>query len=268
MTTTPPDTKKEQKPPAVPLSRMPRTLISRRWWWATLLVVAGVLVMGRLGIWQLDRLEQRKAQNSVYLTQVSAAPLSLTGSDLPGAPAELVDRHATVQGHYDFSQQLVLVQQSYLGRPGANLVTPLVIDGSQSAVLINRGWIPAAAVESGQLDAYDQPALQEVRGVIQLSQTLDRGRETIVDGPQQQWYRIDIAAIQEQMPYDLLPIYLAESPPAGFQEELPYRIEQEIDLSEGPHLGYAAQWFLFSAILGFGYLRFVSTHTPLSEQNS
>jgi len=266
MTTPPPDIKEKQKPPPVPLSRMPRTLMSRRWWWVTLLVVAGVLVMGRLGIWQLDRLGQRKAQNTAYLAQIKAAPLSLTGSDLPDAPAELVDRQVSVQGHYDFSQQLVLVQQSYLGRPGAHLVTPLVIDGSQSAVLINRGWIPAAAVESGQLDVYNQPALQEVAGVIQLSQTLDRGRETIVDGPQQQWYRIDIAAIQEQMPYDLLPFYLIESPPAAYQDELPYRIEQEIDLSDGPHLGYAAQWFLFSAILGLGYLRFVSTHTPVSEQ--
>jgi len=258
--------KDKQKPPPVPLSRMPRTLISRRWWWVSLLVIAGVLVMGRLGIWQLDRQGQRRAQNAAYLVQISAAPLLLSGMELPAAPAELVDRQASVQGRYDFSQQLILVQQSYQGRPGAHLVTPLLIEGSETAVLINRGWIPAAAVDSGELAPYDRPAQQPVEGVIQLSQTLDRGRESIVDGPQQQWYRVDIAAIQEQMPYELLPIYLLESPPPTYQEELPYRIEQEIDLSDGPHLGYAAQWFLFSTILALGYLRFVSTHTPQLEQ--
>ena len=266
MTSSQSSVKEKQKIPPVPISEMPRTLFSRRWWWATLLVIAGVMVMGRLGIWQLDRLQQRRAQNATYLAQISAAPLLLTGQQLPAEPAELVDRLAVVQGHYDFSSQLVLVQQSYLGKPGAHLVTPLVIEGSERAVLVDRGWIPASVVDSSQLALYDRPAIDPVDGVIQLSQTLDRGRETIVVGPQQEWYRIDIAAIQEQMPYDLLPIYLLESPPAEFQEDLPYRIEPEIDLSDGPHIGYAAQWFLFSTILGLGYLRFVSTRTPVSER--
>ncbi len=33
---------------------------SRRWWWTTLLVIAGAAVCVRLGIWQLDRLHQRR----------------------------------------------------------------------------------------------------------------------------------------------------------------------------------------------------------------
>ena len=32
---------------------------------------------------------------------------------------------------------------------------------------------------------------------------------------------------------------------------------KEIDLSEGPHLSYAMQWFIFSLGLGIGYVVFV-----------
>ena len=39
-------------------------MVSRQWWKTTLLVLAAVLVMVRLGIWQLDRLAQRKAFNA------------------------------------------------------------------------------------------------------------------------------------------------------------------------------------------------------------
>ena len=39
---------------------------------------------------------------------------------------------------------------------------------------------------------------------------------------------------------------------------LPYEVEPELDLSNGPHLGYAIQWFIFAFILGIMYVRYVS----------
>lgn len=253
---------KKEKKRVVPLSRLPVTLVSRRWWWVTLLVIAGVILMARLGIWQLDRLQQRRTANTAYLEQINQPPLKLDQELLSVNPDELVDRQATAAGTYDFSNQLVLVQQNYQGRPGAHLVTPLLFEGGNTALLVDRGWIPAAEVEAADLDQYDLAGPQNISGVIQLSQTLDRGRETILQGRQQEWYRIDIEAIDQQMPYDLLPFYLLESPGADFQDDLPYRITMEVDLSEGPHLGYAIQWFLFSTVLALGYLYFVRTRTP------
>lgn len=254
--------KKKEKKRVIPLSKVPVTLVSRRWWWVTLLVIAGVISMGRLGIWQLDRLEQRRAANAAYLEQINQPPLRIEQELLVANPDELVDREATVTGIYDFSNQLVLVQQNYQGRPGAHLVTPLLFEGSNTALLVDRGWIPAAEVEAAEFDQYELTGKQNVNGVIQPSQTLDRGRESILQGRQQEWYRIDIEAIEQQMPYDLLPFYLLESPDAKFQEDLPYKIAREVDLSEGPHLGYAIQWFLFSTVLAVGYLYFVRTRTP------
>ena len=41
---------------------------------------------------------------------------------------------------------------------------------------------------------------------------------------------------------------------------LPYRDEPVFDLSDGPHIGYAIQWFTFALILGLGYIGYVGKH--------
>jgi surfeit locus 1 family protein len=79
--------------------------------------------------------------------------------------------------------------------------------------------------------------------------------------PQREWYRVDVEAIAAQLPYEVLPIYVKQAPSSEGSESNevpPYRSELEPDLSEGPHLGYAIQWFIFAAILGVGYIGYVS----------
>jgi surfeit locus 1 family protein len=254
-------TKAAEKPRPVPLVQLPRALVGRRWWWTTLLVILGIAFLARLGFWQLDRLDQRRARNAEFVQQASATPLLLTGRLLPEEVEELRDRPAQVEGQYDYLQQIVLKEQSWQGRPGVHLVTPLRIAGSQAAVLVDRGWIPAAELAAGDLSRFNEEIEQPVAGVIQLSQTLSGGRISVVEEPQQEWYRIDIEAIQRQMPYELLPVYLLLSPDDDSeQSELPYRMWADIDLSEGPHLSYAVQWFIFATLLGVGYLRYVAVH--------
>lgn len=250
---------KPDKVAYVPISRLPRTFFSRRWWWATLLVIVLMAVFIRLGFWQLSRRQERLAANAAYMAQISQSPAALDASFLTADPQELVDRAATAQGRYDHEQQILLTQQYWLGRPGAHLVTPLVFEDGQTAVLVDRGWIPAADAEQGDLSQFDVPGAQSIEGTIQSSQVLSGGRTTEIEGPQQLWYRVEIEAIQKQMPYRLLPFYLVQTPPEGVQENLPYRVTVNYDLSEGPHLGYAIQWFLFATVLAIGYARFVST---------
>ena len=67
------------------------------------------------------------------------------------------------------------------------------------------------------------------------------------------WYRVDIPRIQEQVPYPLLPVFLEEEPAAGEPARRFPRPDPDIELSEGPHLGYAIQWFAFAGILLGGY---------------
>ncbi|MCA9936478.1 MAG: SURF1 family protein [Ardenticatenaceae bacterium] len=240
-----------------------RTLFNRRWWWATLLVLLAMGVMVRLSIWQLDRLAQRRAANAELQLMLDADPLVLTGAFATDTTlTQLPNRRVTAVGEFDFSQQLALKVQNWQGRAGIHLIAPLMLD-AETAVLVDRGWIPDSEAPPENWATYDETGPVTIDGYVALSQTLSRTAVAPPDAPQQEWFRVDIAAIQPQMPYRLLPIYILQSP-AGDNSKLPFRAEPEIDLSEGPHLSYAIQWLLFTVILGGGYLYFVRKNSAPS----
>jgi surfeit locus 1 family protein len=240
----------------------------RRLWWSALIVLAGMAIMIRLGFWQLDRLAQRRAYNAALVHQLALPPLSLAGDALPvelkagGDLAALKNRSASARGTYDFSHQVVLKLQNWEGQPGVHLITPLLIEGSSRvvlAVLVDRGWVPYAEATPQSQRQFDEPGPVTVTGLIQLSQTLPAAQAASAQpaSPQAEWYRLDIAALQAQMPYPLLPVYIQQSPPPGGNVKLPYRVEPVFDLSDGPHLGYAVQWYIFALIFGGGYVYYV-----------
>lgn len=252
-------TPQKDKQESVPLSRIPGLLIGRRWWWSTLVVIAGMLFLGRLGIWQLDRLDQRRVANATLETQFFSEKVDLNGENVPDDPEMLIDRQAVVNGRFDYDGEIVLLLQNENG-PGVHLVTPLLIDGTDKAVLVDRGWIPEFEVEQGDLARFEEQVERPLEGVLQKSQTLGSGRETVAEQGQRDWYRIDIEAIESVTDYDLMPVYLLEQPADNSGTTLPIRQKYELDLSDGPHLGYAIQWFLFSLILGIAYVGYVSGH--------
>lgn len=240
-----------------------RTLFGRKWWWVTLLVMVIMVVLARLGIWQLDRLEQRRAKNALIAAALAASPLDLARETLPGDLSTLKNRPVATTGTYDFDNQLVLKVQNWEGRAGAHLITPLLLADGDTAVLIDRGWIPEADNNPEDRTKYDVLGQVTIEGYVVLSEAL-LGREVAVpEEPKTDWYRVDIAAIQPQMPYELLPIYVMQTPEDP--QELPYRPEPAVDLSEGPHLGYALQWFTFSIGLGIAYVIFVRKNMKESE---
>jgi len=234
-------------------------IFSKKWLLATLLVLAAMAVMIRLGIWQLDRLETRRAFNAAVLGQQSQPELTLAGAALDEPLADMEYRTASVRGEYDHANQIALRNQYYNNQWGVHLVTPLKISGSDRAVLVDRGWIPAADYESGNWSQYDEVGVVTVQGVIRASRSrADYGSQSdptpVPGGPLlQAWNFINIPAISQQMTLALLPVYLQQSPADG-PVSIPVRTALELDLTEGPHMGYALQWFAFAAILGVGYL--------------
>jgi surfeit locus 1 family protein len=233
-------------------------LISHKWWKTTLLVIAAVLVMIRLGFWQLDRLDQRRAFNARVEEQLARSPIELSDDNLEADLYNMEYREGIVHGEYDHDLQVVLRNQEWQGRLGVHLVTPLIIQGSDQAILVDRGWVPYEDYTSGKLSQFDESGLVEVNGFIRRSQTKPRigGRADEIpaagEPPLRAWNWINIPGISGQLPYELLPVYLQSSPtPDGSQ--MPYRATPELELSEGSHLGYAFQWFTFAAILAIGY---------------
>lgn len=250
-------------------------LISHRWWKTSLLVIAAVIVMIRLGLWQLDRLDQRRAFNARVEEQLAQSALEISEENLRADLYNMEYREAIVLGEYDHDRQVVLRNQDWQGRLGVHLLTPLIVQGSDRAIMVNRGWIPYEDFEAGKLSKFDESGLVEVNGVIRRSQTKPRigGRADQIpaegEPPLQAWNWINVGGIAGQLPYELLPVYLQGSPEPS-RNQMPYRTQLELDLSEGSHLGYAFQWFTFALILAIGYPIYVSREekrlsTPTSK---
>ncbi len=230
-----------------------RAMVSRQWLLPTLVVILGMGLLARLGVWQLDRLEQRRASNAALQAALDAPSIWLNEADLPADVSQLKDRFVTVSGAYDSANQVVVKLQNFRGRPGVHLLTPLLLEGEDTAVLVNRGWIPESEKEN--LSQFNMAGPVTVAGYIGLTQTLSRsaGQSEPASQPTTEWYRVDIMAIQAQLPYPLLSIYVIESPPETEVSGLPFQLERNVELSEGSHLGYAIQWFSFSLMLAVVY---------------
>ena len=182
-------------------------------------------------------------------------------------PADLDLRRVIVRGSYDPGQEIVLRNRALNGTPGVHVITPLRITGTGTAVLVDRGWIPYEQAAPADRVAFGAPVGDvEIHGLAHVSQQRV-GRFSPADPPLtadrprlDEWFRVDIPRIQQQIPYTLLPIYVEEGVPdltgdasLAPSTSLP-RPDIEIDLSEGPHLGYAIQWFSFAIILLGGYV--------------
>ncbi|NUQ83894.1 MAG: SURF1 family protein [Anaerolineales bacterium] len=232
-----------------------RRMFHRRWLFTTTLVFLGTALCVRLGIWQLDRLDQRRAFNTQVETMRAMPPLDLN-SDGFDAIAAMEWRAAMVTGEYDFENQIAIRNQYHGDQYGYHLLTPLRF--AETAVLVDRGWIPADGNSTpADWRKYDEPGVVTVTGQIRLGQ----GKPAFggvadalpADGsPLWVWNNADIERIARQMPYPALTIYVQPDAAAGdVVPPIPY--QPEIELTEGPHFGYALQWFTFATILFAGY---------------
>ena len=124
-------------------------------------------------------------------------------------------------------------------------------------MLVNRGWVPEDFSQRPARLRYIVAGIVEVEGLALPSQEgaqLSFRAEPLAtseNDASEEWLSLNIEAIQAQVPYPLLPVYLAQSERLEGSAIQPIP-DSEIDLSTGPHLGYAIQWFFFAAIALFG----------------
>jgi surfeit locus 1 family protein len=230
-------------------------MFSRKWILATLFVLAGTALCVRLGIWQLDRLAQRRVFNAQFLAARAMSPLDLNATQTDDL-THMEWRPVQVTGEYDFENQVALRNQYYGDQYGYHLLTPLLFSGK--AVLVDRGFIPADG-NSAPADwrKYDEPGTLTIKGQIRLGQTKPAFGGVADALPENGtklgiWNNADITHIANQLPYPILPVLIQPDMDAS-DTEPPIPYQPEVEISEGPHFGYALQWFTFATILFVGY---------------
>ncbi len=229
-------------------------MFSRAWLLTTMIVFAGTVLCIRLGIWQLDRLAQRRASNTQVVTMRSMPALDLN-SNQPKNINTMEWRAVKVYGEYDFENQIALRNQVYRGEYGFHLIAPLRFEGG--VILVDRGFIPFLGNElANDWSQYDEHGVVNVRGQIRLGGEVEVGGnpDALLDGQSQLrfWNTINVEKIAAQMPYPILRVFI--QPNIDESDSLPpVAYQPEVNLTEGSNFGYALQWFTFATILFFGY---------------
>jgi surfeit locus 1 family protein len=230
----------------------------------TIVLVLVVAACVRLGFWQVARLAERRALNEQVAARLDAPPVADVNAleDTVG----LFYRTATVHGVLDGDRSIVLPGRSHRGVPGVYLLTPLLLDGRTDGVLVNRGWVPspdAATVDIRDFAMSDELTLRGLvlpfPGRAQSMAPAERLTPRADAGFRRVWFAVDETTLRAQYPYRLLPVMLQALPPAASEAAVsryPVRLEPP-PLDEGPHLGYALQWFSFAIIGIIGWFAMV-----------
>jgi surfeit locus 1 family protein len=205
-----------------------------------LLAAAGFV---RLGIWQVHRLADRRLHNRVLLAARAAPVVALTGSAL-GSADSLVERRVTARGRYDHMHDIVLRGEALQGIPGVVIATPLRLAGSDTAVLVVRGFVPTPDAVTVDAGALAEPGERQVTGLA--GRLEPGGGRPLVRRGKTTWARLDFAALRDTLPYPLLSISIRQLPDPSLPT-FPRRLDPP-PIDEGPHLSYALQWFLFATL--------------------
>lgn len=213
----------------------------------TSLMAAGLCV--QLGFWQLDRLREKRALNAA-LQDSERAPARVVAGDPPTA-AQAIDRPLQVTGRFDETHQFLLSGRIHEGEPGVEVVTPLRLEGSLTAVLVNRGWLPAADAATARPQDHPEPGERSVRGVTEvMAQGAGGPTPRRLAGESIALWSVrgfDAESIAARLPYPIAGYVIREAPGPGVPR-WPRRSARRLH-DESMHAGYAIQWFLFAAII-------------------
>lgn len=206
-----------------------------------------------LGEWQLRRLHQREASNAQIIAAEKAPVVPFT--HFFGRVIHDADQwhRVTITGTFDPAHQFLIRYRDNGGDRGYEVVTPLHADNGMT-VLVDRGFV---AVQSEQQIPSAAPAPPS--GAVAIEGRVRRdehGRSSAIVPVNGQVRLVNAVEIGKTLPYHIEDGYidvLTMTPP----QSGPFVAVETPEISNGPHLSYAIQWFLFTAIGVMGVVFFI-----------
>ncbi|GMR20848.1 MAG: hypothetical protein BMS9Abin36_1445 [Gammaproteobacteria bacterium] len=205
-------------------------------------------VLISLGMWQLDRAENKRELQAEYDRRAADAPVRVGSRVQP--VEELRFYRVTARGYYRTEHQILIDNRVQNGRVGYFVVTPLQIENSDMRVLVNRGWIPLGQNRQTLPDIPTPKGVQHVEGLAAVPM---KGGFRFAEPPAETgswkrvWPRLDLNEFRAKVDYPVQPVVIlmaAYSKAGGFE-----RAWRRLDTGIAVHHGYAFQWFLLALVL-------------------
>jgi len=151
----------------------------------TLLTLAGLVVLGGLGTWQLERRTWKDTLIATLASRSAATPLAAT-KDWPGLPcfdlpagglANPCEYQAvTLRGTFDHTRErhIFTAAPDVAGLSGGRgywVFTPLHLDGNAHTAFVNRGFVPEALKDPQQRVIGQTTQIVEIKGLYRSAQS-------------------------------------------------------------------------------------------------
>jgi len=233
----------------------PRGAVGR--WLVALATGIGMAVTGSLGVWQLGRADMK--QQLWDQREARQGLAELTGSVLAAEASRngweaLLDRNVRLQGHWVPEATVYLENRPMNGRAGFVVVTPLRLTGTDTAVAVQRGWLPRRMDD--RTAVADVPtALAEVEIVGRLAPAPSKLYEFAAEAGGRIRQNIDLDAYAAEWSLRLFPVSVQQNEPTAPADGLT-RDWPRVGADVHKHYGYAFQWFGLCALIMVLYVWF------------
>lgn len=226
-------------------------------WRITLLTVVMVPLMIGLGFWQLQRAEEKTALAASFEARQQQRPALIAAlRDL--APESLAYTPVEMRGSFLPGAYFLLDNQVRGGQFGYEVLGVLQLEGDDSAVLVNRGWV------AGDASRQSLPVVPDVDGPVQITghvyvapgepflladQQLDAGWPKRIQAVEMDKLQAEIARVYNGAVFPF-PVRIDAGERGALSADW-----QIVNMSPQKHQAYAVQWFAMAAVL-FGYYMF------------
>ena len=203
----------------------------------------------RLGFWQISRLHERRERNALVRSRLDSAEVAFAARPRDTALARF--RRVRVTGTPDYAHELIYAVRTHNGSPGVNFLTPVRVAGSDTAVLVNRGWVyspDGSTVDSTKWRERDTTFSGYIEEFPPVAGAAYASRPNVIS-------RLGYPIVARTLPYPVATAYVVMLGDSSMSADRVARLTIP-PLDEGPHFSYAVQWFGFAlvALVGVGFV--------------
>ncbi len=223
-----------------------------KFWLITLSALLAIGCTLALGRWQMSRAAQKEDYQTLVEAQAKLSKLDAQG--LLAAQDLKVEIHRGVQlrGRWLAQWTVYLDNRQMNSKVGLYVVTPLMLEGSNAVVLVQRGWVARHFLDRTRVTPIETPS-----GVVEIQGRIAPPPSKLYElgSPEKGLIRqnLDIVHFSAELGLPLQPISVQQ---VGASSEGLLREWPVVSSGVEKHYGYAFQWFALSALISILYVWF------------
>lgn len=213
----------------------------------TIAAVVALALTLYLAMWQQSRAAEKRGLQAEFVQRTAAPAITLSKATRDGIALRY--RHAHAHGEWYPAGQIYLdnkIDDVSSGRAGYHVITPLKLSGTDTFVLVNRGWIarskayplpPEVPAPNGDVEVHGLSILPNAH-FLELSNAAIEGAV---------WQNLTIDRYRAAMKLDVLPLLLLASETVPNAQQGLQSVTEKPDARVEKHVEYMLTWYSLAA---------------------